>query len=83
MCYTPRNGLVVFATPKNPHLDPSLTSEWQINQKLQLGKPSKKKNSKKGDIVTIRSATYLPYLISDIKISDICFKNLYLPTLVK
>ena len=41
------------------------------------------KNSKKSDIVTIRSATYLPYLISDIKISDICFKNLYLPTLVK
>ena len=26
-CYTPGNGLVVFATPKNPHFDPSLTSE--------------------------------------------------------
>ena len=28
--------LVVFVTPKNPHFDPSLTSEWQFNQKLQL-----------------------------------------------
>ena len=36
MCYTRGNGLVVFATPKNPHFDPSLTSEWQFNQKLQL-----------------------------------------------
>ena len=36
MCYTPGNGLVVFATPKNPHFDPSLTSEWQFNHKLQL-----------------------------------------------
>ena len=36
MCYTPGNGLVVFATPKNPHFDPSITSEWQFNQKLQL-----------------------------------------------
>ena len=26
-CYTPGNGLIVFATPKNPHFDPSLTSE--------------------------------------------------------
>ena len=41
-----------------------------------------KKNSKKSDIVivTIRSGTYLPYLNSDIKISDICSKTLYLPT---
>ena len=39
-----------------------------------------KKNSKKSDIVTIRSGTYLPYLNSDIKISDICSKILYLPT---
>ena len=39
-----------------------------------------KKNSKKSDIVTIRSRTYLPYLNSDIKISDICSKILYLPT---
>ena len=39
-----------------------------------------KKNSKKSDIVTIRSGTYLPYLNSDIKISDICLKTLYLPT---
>ena len=36
-----------------------------------------KKNSKKSDIVTIRSGTYLPYLNSDIKISDICLKILY------
>jgi len=26
-CYTPGNGLVVSATPKNPHFDPSLISE--------------------------------------------------------
>ena len=38
-----------------------------------------KKNSKKSDIVTIRSGTYQPYLNSDIKISDICSKTLYLP----
>ena len=25
--YIPGNGLVLFATPKNPHFDPSLTSE--------------------------------------------------------
>ena len=42
-----------------------------------------KKNSKKSDIVTIRSWTYLLYLISDIEISDICLKNVYLPTLMK
>ena len=36
MCHTPRNGLVVFATPKNPHFDPSLSSEWQFYQKLEL-----------------------------------------------
>ena len=36
MCYTLESGLVVFATPKNPHFDPSLISEWQVNQKLQL-----------------------------------------------
>ena len=36
-CYTPGDGLVVFATPKNHHFDPLiLTSEWQFNQKLQL-----------------------------------------------
>ena len=45
-----------------------------------LGKTSIKKNSKKSDIVTIRSGTYLPYLNSDIKISDICSKTFYLPT---
>ena len=39
-----------------------------------------KKNSKKSDFVTIRSGTYLTYLNSDIKISDICLKTLYLPT---
>ena len=44
-----------------------------------LGKPSKK-NSKKSDIVTIRSGTYLPYLNSDIKISDISSQTFYLPT---
>ena len=49
----------------------------------QLGKTSVKKNSNKSDIVTIRSGTYLPYLNSDIKISDICSKTLYLPTLRK
>ena len=42
-----------------------------------------KKNSKKSDIVTIRSGTYLPYLNSDIKFSDICSKTFYLPTLRK
>ena len=42
-----------------------------------------KKNSKKSDIVTIRSGTYLPYLNSDIKINDICLKTLYLPTIRK
>ena len=44
------------------------------------GKTSIKKNSKKSDIVTIRSGTYLPYLNSDIKFSDICSKTFYLPT---
>ena len=39
-CYTPGNGLVVFATHKNPHYDLSLTYEWQFNQKLQLEKLS-------------------------------------------
>ena len=43
-------------------------------------KGSLKKNSKKSDIVTIRSGTYLPYLNSDIQISDICSKTSYLPT---
>ena len=50
-----------------------------IYQKV-LGKTSKKKNSKKNDIVTIRSGTYLPYLNSDMKISDICSETVYLPT---
>ena len=50
---------------------------------FHLGKPSKKKNSKKSDIVTIRSGTYLPYLNSDMKFSDICSKTFYLPTLRK
>ena len=45
-----------------------------------LGKTSIKENSKKSDIVTIRSGTDLPYLNSDIRISDICLKTLYLPT---
>ena len=41
--------------------------------------PSLTKISKKSDIpVIIRSGTYLPYLNSDIKISDICLKTLYL-----
>ena len=39
-----------------------------------------KKNSKKSDIVTIRSGTYLPYLNSDIEFSDICSKTSFLPT---
>ena len=47
---------------------------WPLREAL------KKKNSKKSDIVTIRSGTYLPYLNSDIKFSDICSKTLYLPT---
>ena len=50
-----------------------------IQEKIRLGKHSKK-NSKKSDIVTIRSGTYLPYLNSDIKFSDICSKTFYLPT---
>ena len=42
------------------------------------GSLKKKKNSKKGDIVTIRSETYLPYLNSDTKFSDICSKTFFL-----
>ena len=55
----------------------------QKQAKNGLGKTSIKKNSKKSDIVTIRSGTYLPYLNSDIIISDICLKTLYLPTTSK
>ena len=44
------------------------------------GSLQNKKNSKKGDIVTIRSGTYLPYLNGDTKISEICSKTSYLPT---
>ena len=46
----------------------------------ELREDFNKKNSKKSDIVTIRSGTYLPYLNSDIKISDICSETFYLPT---
>ena len=39
------------------------------------GSLQNKKNSKKSDIVTIRSGTYLPYLNSDIKIKGSFQKN--------
>ena len=59
-------------------------SHEYINQiyshRFSLREDFKKKNSKKSDFVTIRSGTYLPYLNSDIKISDICSETLYLPT---
>ena len=64
----------------------SLLVPWIIYQNTiyiffyDLGKTSIKKNSKKSDIVTIRSGTYLPYLNSDMKISDICSETFYLPT---
>ena len=39
------------------------------------GSLQNKKNSKKSDIVTIRSGTYLPYVNSDIKIRGDLKKN--------
>ena len=60
----------------------SILSELKFNSVhlRDIKEDFNKKNSKKSDIVTIRSETYLPYLNSDIKISDICSKTLYLPT---
>ena len=43
------------------------------------GSLQNKKNSKKSDIVTIRSGTYLPYVNSDIEISSMCSETFYLP----
>ena len=50
-----------------------LQTETEIHT-AELREDFNKKNSKKSDIVTIRSGTYLPYLNGDIKISDICSK---------
>ena len=45
-------------------------TKYQRALATSLREAFKKKNSKKSDIVTIRSGTYLPYLNSDIKFSE-------------
>ena len=65
-------------------MEPLITHMQNLQGKAQtwLVREDFSKNSKKSDIIiiTIRSGTHLPYLKSDIKISAICSKTLYLPT---
>ena len=57
----------------------SIRYKWDSDKSFKYTKGSlQKKISKKSDIVTIRSGTYLPYLNSDIKFSG--SKTFYLPT---
>ena len=60
--------------------DHEYSDNYEVSVFYDFREDFNKKNSKKSEIVAIRSGTYLPYLNSDIKFSDICSKTFYLPT---